>query len=206
MNQEVKHILNDIEEAFVLVHEFLEKENIDLGGEYKKINYTYFRMFCSHLESLVILTRSNHYSSGILLLRTMLELYVKSYYLEFVAKSRNENVSEFLDDNVKYPSFFKMTEELENYFKKHGKEFSGVFSQFTKRNLASYEKFSFFSHGTGEILKAFYNHDNITFATEQITDVLKTSKGLFVTFSMLLCVVQDKQQILGNLLESYKNV
>jgi len=206
MNQEVEHTLNDIEEAFVLVHEFLNREHIDLDNEYKKINYTYFRIFCSHLESLFILAKHNHYSSAILLLRTMLELYVKSYYMELIAKSRNDRVSEFLDGKVKFPSFFKMTEELENYFQTHGEEFGGAFSQFTKQNMASYEKFSYFSHGTGPVVQAFYNHGNITYTTEQLTDILKTSKGLFVTLSMLLCLVQDKKQMLGSLLERYKNV
>ncbi len=203
---QIKHILNEIEEAFVLVHEYIDTKGIDLDSEYKKINHVYFRLFCSHLESLFILVKSNHYSSAILLLRTMLELYVKSYYVEFIVKNRGGSVDDLLCGKAKYPSFFKMVEQLESYIQAHGKEFGGAFSQFTKRNMASYEKFSFFSHGTGPILQAFYTHDNITYTTKQISDVLKTAKGLFITLSMLLFVVQNKKDMFSTLLMRYKVV
>ncbi len=206
MNHQVGHILNEMEEAFILVHEYLDREDINLDNEYKKINHVYFRLFCSHFESLFILANSNHYSSAILLLRTMLELYVKSYYVEFILKNKGVRIAELLDGKIKYPSFFKMVEQLEVYFQGHGEEFGGNFSQFTKKNMASYEKFSYFVHGTGPILQAFYIHDKITYTTKQITDVLKTAKGLFVTLSMLLLSVHEKNDMLANLLSQYKDV
>lgn len=206
MNNEIEKLLNEIEESFMFVHDSLRGDEIDLSSEYKKINHTYFCMFCSHFESLFILVKSGHHSSGILLLRTMLELYVKSYYMEFIAKNKGDKVSDFINDTKKFPVFFKMVEQLENFKNDVGEGVNGTFSQFTKRNLASYEKFSLFSHGKGEYLKAFYEHGKISYTTEQISDILLTAKGLFETLSMLLCVVQNKQILLGELLEKYKSV
>ena len=203
-NQNIEVILNDIDVLYGLVHGLINESELDLSNEYKKINHTYFRMFCCHFESFFILIKSDHFSSAILLLRTMLELYVKSYYFEFIEKDKGSRVIDFLNGAKDFPSFFKMTQELEKCKNSQNDSFEGAFKQFTKNELASYEKFSLFSHGRGEILKAFYEYNRLSYTTEQITDVLLTSKGLFETLSLLLFFVQNQQQKFGVLLERIK--
>ncbi|GGB55231.1 hypothetical protein GCM10011502_30240 [Oceanisphaera marina] len=136
-------------------------------------------------------------SSGIVLVRTMLEIYVKSYYLEFIAKERGDNVIDYIEENKDFPSFFQMTKELEEVKSPKGDSFEGVFSQFTKNYLASYEKFSLFSHGKGAFLKAYYEHEKMSYNTEQITDVLYTVKGMFSTIAMLFFIIQGMHEELG---------
>ncbi len=70
-----------------------------------------------------------------------------------------------------FPSFFEMVKDLEKHTNISGVKFDGVFKQFTKSELASYEKFSLFSHGKGEYLKAIFEHKKLIYNTNNITDV-----------------------------------
>ncbi len=197
----IDDLLKKMGKDFVLVHEMLDKKKLTLDDDYNKINYTYYSMFCSHYESFFILIQNNHFSSAILLLRTMLELYVKSYYLEFIEKKKNTSILDWLDNKTKFISFMKMVEELESHTDVSGAKFNGVFQQFTKSELASYEKFSLFSHGKGEYLKATFEYQKISYTTQQITDVLTMAKGLFETLSLLLMYIQgfnDEVKLLVN--------
>ncbi|MCD4484800.1 hypothetical protein LQR31_09980 [Chromobacterium vaccinii] len=205
-NQKIQYILKDINKSLTFIHEFIDEPSLKLDDQYKKINYTYFRMFCCHFESLLILTTNNHFSSAILLARTMLELFVKSYYFEFIEKGKGSNVTDFLDGKKDFPTFFAMTKALEEYNGNSFGDFKESFKQFTKSGLASYEKFSLFSHGRGEVLKGFYEHKNISYTTEQISDVLLTAKGLFEQLSLLLFFTQNKVYEIGLVLEKFKQV
>ncbi|MEZ7278409.1 hypothetical protein [Pseudoalteromonas sp. 68 DY56-GL68] len=205
MSTSVEQKMNEIYEDFCFIHALLEEAKVNPTTDYEKINLTYFQIFCTHYESFYILLRSNHFSSGILLMRSMLELYVKSYYLEFIAKNKNEEVMDYLDGKIKYPSFFAMVEELGEFKSTSGDTFGNFFSQFTKSQLASYEKFSFFSHGSGEYIKFFYKHGKINFSREQISDVIETAKGMFLTFAMLLFAVQGKEAQLEKVLEKFNS-
>lgn len=205
MSTSVEQQVNEIDEDFCFIHELLEEAKVNSTKDYEKINLTYFQMFCTHYESFYILLRSNHFSSSILLMRSMLELYVKSFYLEFIAKNKNEEVMGYLDGKIKYPSFFAMVNELSEFESISGDTFDNFFSQFTKSQLASYEKFSFFSHGSGEYVKAFYEHGKVSFTSEQISDVIETAKGMFLTFAMLLFAVQGKNDELGKVLEKFNS-
>lgn len=194
-------LLDMMDKDFDLVHEILDKKKLTLDDEYNKTNHTYYIMFCYHYESFHILIQNNYFSSAILLMRTMLELYVKSYYLEFIEKEKQTSILDFLDDKKDFPSFFNMTQKLEEHTDVSGAKFDGVFKQFTKSGLASYEKFSLFSHGKGEYLKATFEHKKITPTNQQVTDILKTAKGLFRTLSLLLMYVQgfnDEVKLLVN--------
>jgi len=120
----------------------------------------------------------------------MLELYVKSYYLEFIERKNNTSILDLLENKKKFPNFFEMVKKLEEYTDISGATFDGVFKQFTKSELASYEKFSLFSHGKGEYLKASFIHNKLSYTEQQLLDVIQTAKGLFETLSLLLFYVQ----------------
>ncbi|MDR8388636.1 hypothetical protein MKS85_24315 [Pseudomonas sp. JL2] len=203
-SQKTEAILRDIDELFVFIHDLIDEQKLNLDDQYQRINYTYFKMFCCHLESICILTANNHFSSAILLMRTVLELFVKSFYFEFVEKEKDSCVEDFLDGKKDFPNFFLMTKALEEYTHVSFGDFKESFKQFTKSGLASYEKFSLFSHGRGEILKAFYKHNKISYTTEQVSDVLLTAKGLFEQLSLLLFFTQNKPHDVGLLLKKIK--
>lgn len=191
-NPKIEVILQDIDEIFCFVHDLLDKLKLEPSDQYRRINYTYFKMFCCHFESFYILIKNNHFSSAILLMRTMLELFVKSFYFEFIEKEKESSVEEFLIAKKDFPSFFNMARALEEYEHSAFGNFRDSFKQFTKSGLASYTKFSLFSHGRGEILKGFYENNKISYTTEQISDVLLTAKGLFEQFSLFLFFAQDE--------------
>jgi len=90
-----------------------------------------------------------------------------------------------------------MTKKLEEHTDISEAKFDVFFKQFIKSELASYKKFSSFSHGNGEYLKATFEHQKISYTTQQITDVLKTAKGLFQGFNdevkLLVNTYQEEQ-------------
>ena len=186
----MENLLKVMDKNFSLIHNILDNKELNLNDDYNKVNYTYYSMFCTHYESFLILLQNNHFSSALILLRTILELYVKSYYLEFIERKNNTCILDLLEDKKKFPIFFEMVKELEEHTDISGAKFDGAFKQFTKSELASYEKFSLFSHGKGEYLKATFENQKISFTSQQINDVLKTAKGLFETVSLLLMYIQ----------------
>ncbi|WP_188056888.1 hypothetical protein [Pseudomonas syringae] len=195
--QSIQNILNDIDEMLNFVNTLIDEKELKLNEPYKKIIYTYFRLFCTHIESLLILIHHNHLSSAILLLRAMLELFVKSFYFEFIEKKKGSSVEDFVSGKKDFPNFFMMTKSLEEYEHDSYGCFKGSFTQFTKNYLASYENFSFFSHGRGELLRAFYNNNAISYTAEQTSDVLMTAKGLFEQLSLLLFFTQGEADKVG---------
>lgn len=197
-------ILNDMDKMFAFIHSLIDESKLELGDQYKRINYTYFKMFCCHFQSFYILAKHNHFSSAILLMRTMLELFVKSFYFEFIEKNKGASVAELLVREEDRPRFVDMTKELEEYEHDSFGNFRDSFKQFTKSRLASYKKFSLFSHGKGEVLKAFYENNKISYTTEQISDVLLTAKGLFEQLSLLLFFTQKKSNEVGLVLRRIK--
>ena len=100
-----------------------------------------------------------------------------------------------------FPNFFNMTKSLEEYKHDSFGDFKESFKQFTKNGLASYEKFSLFYNGRGEVLSAFYKHNKISYTTEQTSDVLLTAKGIFEQLSLLLFFTQNENHKIGLLLK-----
>ena len=200
----MENLLKVMDKNFSLSYNILDNKELNLNNDYHKINYTYYSMFCTHYESFLILIQNNHFSSAILLLRTMIELYVKSYYLEFIERKNDMNIVDLLEDKKKFPNFFEMVKKLEEHNDILGAKFDGTFKQFTKSELASYEKISLFSHGKGEYLKTAFENQKISFSSQQINDVLKTAKGLFETLSLLLMYIQGFNDEVMLLIEQLK--
>ena len=194
MKIDLEKIYKEIEDEYKLFHSLFDMDNVDTSDEYKKINYAYFRVFATHYESIPQLIRTGYISSGIVLVRTMLETFVKSYYLEFIAKNNGDIALDYIKDVKQFPNFFEMTQQLENVKNENEIGFDGVFSQFTKSFLASYEKYTLFSHGKGEFLKAYYEHEKISYTSEQISEVLLTVKGMFAGLAMLLFHIQGSEK------------
>ena len=196
--------LTKAKEDLDFIFQLLKMNESRSQEEYLKINRTYFKIFCRHYDSFLYLFSCKQVSSATVLLRTMLELYVKAYYLEFVAKQNGDSCIGYINEEKKYPSFFQMSKSLEEVTKDEDFVFKGAFMQFAKSQLATYEKLSFFTHGTGVLFRSFYENDDATFTTEQTSDLLETGKGMFEVFSMLFFHVQDKQEALKILVKRFK--
>ena len=200
-----KDIMSQANGLWIFVNEMIDHKNPNFEDDYCKIVYIYYRIFCQNYRSFDMLIKDKQISPAIVLLRTMLELHIKSHFLFFIERGQS-SVSDFLDGKKPFPNFFKMAEALENYQDESGKGFEGSFDQFTKKNLASYEKFSWFSHGKGDYLKAFFMQGKMIFTQENITELLLTAKGLFETLSLLLFFSQNKLDSTKILLEKIADV
>lgn len=207
MNKKIDELIQTMEKNFELIHKIYNEKNLNLNDDYKRINHTYYLMVCSHYESFFILIKSNHFSSAILLLRTMLELCVKSYYLEFIEKEKKTEISGFLDDIKKFPEFFDMAKKLEIHTDKSGAKFNGTFKQFTRAELASYQKFSLFTHGKGEYLKAIFTNNKLcSYKSEQILEILENAKFFFEALALLFFYTQGFNNELKDIVAELKKV
>ncbi|MCG9770595.1 hypothetical protein L1D59_18530 [Pseudoalteromonas piscicida] len=204
MEKELEKIIEDIQREYKLFHKLREQNPLDVTDEYKKINYVYFRIFGTNYEVLPELIRSGYMTSGIILVRTMLELFVKSYYLEFIAKANKDDVKSYIEDDNQFPNFFQMTQKLEEVRNDRNESFNGTFKQFTKSYLKSYEIYTLFSHGKGELLTAFYESEKMSYTSEQISDVLFTIKGMFASMAMLYFHVQGNDSELQEFISKVK--
>lgn len=139
------------------------KERIDIHGSYKRINSIYFRLFQDHCDSVFDLFRIKKDFSAMVLGRTLLEVYVKSFYFEFILKSKPGGVLDYLakDNKNKFPPFHVITDELGKYSCEKAGDFKGHFEQFTKVGLGLYSKFSSLSHANGEFIDLMYKSEKL---------------------------------------------
>ena len=110
-----------------------------------------------------------------------------------------------------FPSFFKMTSALDKFGEEGKNGLEGMFKQFTKQDLAQYEKFSLFTHGRGEFVEAFMKMDNAQLCIEGVSDLIVTAKGMYETLSLhyfgLQKLTSELQRLAHELQKStmYKN-
>jgi len=136
----------------------------------------FLKMIYAKLEAV-----SNKFSSAIVLSRTILEISIKSFYCELIEKAKNISVKYMISDDYKFPQFFKILEQLDEY---KDKSSTGFFSQFSKKSLATYQKLSLFTHGKGEYLEAFYEHGSLSFTYKQIYEISNMMYKLFLNLSI----------------------
>ncbi|WP_422195227.1 hypothetical protein [Acinetobacter sp.] len=185
--------LEKINTEITLIYKNLK---IDMDDQYQRINVAYFGLFKSHFDSFKLLIKNDEFNSSIVIARTMLELYVRCFYLEFIEKPKGSDVIKLLNQKDDFSSFFKMSTALDNYEHTENGDFQKHFKQYTKQGMTLYEKYSKFTHGRGEIITALYkanNLENVVFAFEDIEDSLLTIKGMYETFALQFLYVQGNE-------------
>ena len=170
--------------SFEEIYQYFTKINFTTKDEYKRLNNTYYNLIAMHYESFLMQIEYNKFSSAIVLSRTILEIFIKSFYCGFIEKEKNIEVEYILSEKYKCPDFFTMLKELDEYKDKSGAGFNGFFTQFSKQYLGTYEKLSLFTHGKGEYIRAFYKHDKLSFTNKQIYEVLNIFYKLFLHLSI----------------------
>lgn len=188
------NLLIQMEKTFFFVHDATYNIEVDFKNDFKKLNKIYFDIFCSYYYSFSNLVSSGHYSPAIVILRSMLEIHIKAVYVELIEKPKNTQVNDILDGVIKFPSFYQMADILDKYMMQSTPEAEGAYMQFTKRNLAQYNKFSYFVHGNGEFIKQMFDNGKFGFSHESINDILCSAKGLFETFSLFYFGVQGQME------------
>lgn len=211
MHSEIEKKLKELYQRYHLIQSFIDMNKLKLDDDYKKINFAYYCIVGQTVESLGILLEQGYFTSVAALTRTILELHIKSFYLEFIEKPKQSDISDFLSEKINFPIFFEMAKSLDAFKTEDGKNFGGTFGQFTKKQLGSYNKLSLFTHGKGELLQAYFDNPRFGFSVQTKVELLQNINFYYSTLSLLLFYVQDMDDAVNILLadimasEDYKN-
>lgn len=175
----------------------LEKVEICNDTDFKKLNTTYFSIFHRHFSVFIKLIEDDCFDSAISLGRTMLEIYVKSFYVEFVLKEKNKNIIDYIEMRVKLPQFHIMADELSKVKHKNGIGIEDHFIQFTQKDLSTYSKFSDFTHCSGEYLKGYFDSVNgiCKIDPNTVLEVLEILNGMFELMFKTFIFVQGRKDL-----------
>lgn len=164
--------------------------------QYQRLNATYFDLFHDHFGAFRGALGAHRYNSAAVIARTMIEIFFKSYYFEFIEKPKKVTVEQYLDEDRKKVSISKMSERLNNY--KHPTTqlgFENHFEQYTKKGNSTYCTLSYFSHGNGQLVHEIYNSNGkIAFSYESVEELVLTIKGMYELLAMLLFMSLGKHQ------------
>lgn len=201
--KKITFIVKELEKLNTEITLIYKNLKIDMDDQYQRINVAYFGLFKSHFDSFLLLIKNNEFISAIVVARTMLELYVRCFYLAFIEKPKGTDVIQLLNQK-KDLKFSDMSSALDSYKHPVNGDFQTHFKQYTKQGIALYEKYSSLIHGRGEIITALYNAnniDNIFFDYQDIEDTLLTIKGMYETFALQFLYVQGNEVMTKRLVE-----
>ena len=181
LQNEMEKLYGEMQHHFYIIDHFLYSLDFELNDEYKRINRTYFLMNRKHYEAFLVLLNCQLYSSTFVLSRTILETFVKSCYIEYILKSKNKPVNDFIMKENKFPKFFDMVKELESYQHPSGSKFDGFFDQFLKKELATYEKMSYLSHSSGKYVQEFNEKGSVYISQEDVFGLMNLMYKIFIS-------------------------
>lgn len=180
------------------------------NDEYKKLNKTYYYIITTHQKALLMLINNKYpkYTSSLILARTIIELFVKSFYCQIILKSKNKEVDEIISEKAfKKIKFVDMLKELDDYKdSKTNKTFGGFFIEFFKIKLGTYEKLSYFSHGKGEYFKYLYDSDcKKKLHPKSLFEILHTIHVCFICLTVFHLVAFGHKQEAKNIILKFKD-
>ncbi|AKJ36927.1 hypothetical protein GL272_19610 [Aeromonas veronii] len=209
--EELQDSYDEAVNSFKLISELNNKQLSASEDDYINLNRAYFRICTNFYESFLHLIGNGKPFPAIVILRSFLEIYTKAIYLDIIEKPKGTDVKPLISGEKDFPSFFKMTSALDKFGEEGKNGLEGMFKQFTKQDLAQYEKFSLFTHGRGEFVEAFMNMDNAQLCIEGVSDLIVTAKGMYETLSLhyfgLQKLTSELQRLAHELQKStmYKN-
>jgi len=172
--EELKDSYDEAVNSFKLISELNNKQLSASEDDYINLNRAYFRICTNFYESFLHLIGNGKPFPAIVILRSFLEIYTKAIYLDIIEKPKGTDVKPLISGEKDFPSFFKMTSALDKFGEEGKNGLEGMFKQFTKQDLAQYEKFSLFTHGRGEFVEAFMKMDNAQLCIEGVSDLIVT--------------------------------
>ncbi|WP_324061512.1 hypothetical protein [Aeromonas caviae] len=171
-------------EKYELIKKLINSDLPPSEDDYINLNRAYFRVCTDFYSSFLCLIGDCRPFPAIVILRSLLEIYTKGIYLELIEKPKGTDIKPLISGDKDFPSFFKMANELDKFGKEGKNGLEGMFKQFTKQDLAQYEKFSYFTHGRGEFIQAFMKADKVQLHPQDVSDIIHSARGLYETFSL----------------------
>jgi len=178
----------------VLKPKLLAACQIAPNDQYKRVNMVWYMLFDKHYYVFLKLIKDKNISSAFVLGRTLLELYARSFYMEFIEKAKGTDVKLYLGDEFKIKKFAQMCNDLDAYEHEDFGTFKQHFQQYKQTGLATYSLLSYFSHGRGYVIKQFFKKPEADFAFITVAESLNIMHGMYLMLSMLLLYVQNKPE------------
>lgn len=201
--EELQTSFDEAMNNFLLISELNNQKLPASEDDYLNLNRAYFRICTDFYDTFLHLINNGRPFPAIVILRSILEIYTKAIYLDIIEKPKGTDVKPLISGEKDFPSFFKMTSALDKFGEEGKNGLEGMFKQFTKQDLAQYEKFSLFTHGRGEFVKKFMCVDNAQLCIEGVSDLIVTAKGMYETLSLhyfgLQKLTNEFQQLLHEL-------
>lgn len=201
-------LFDEVEKNRQYILTLLDSVKTQSDDQYRRINTMYNKLFNDHFDAFLMMVHQNQFNSAIVIARTLMEIYIRSCYIEFIEKTENTDIKYYLDDQSKIKPIFAMCTELDEFehpdFNKNN-TFSQHFKQFTKQGLAQYQKFSFFSHGRGELAIIMFENPNIAFCYQDVEDVVVSMLKMFNSMALLFMTVQNRTELIPQIVMQMVN-
>lgn len=192
IEHEIDTAFSEAAENYELITNLIELNPPQSDSDYININRAYFRMCTNFNQSLMILIGDGKPYPAIVILRSMLEIFTKALYLEYVEKPKGTNILPMILGEEKFPNFANMSKELDKFLSEHSYGPDDFFKQFTKRGLGQYEKFSLFTHGRGDYVIALMKSTYAPLHLDDVRDLILTAKGMYEVFALFYFGVQGE--------------
>lgn len=179
------------------------KINFETIEGYKKLNFIYFNLIAEFFESFLLSMQNKFNAPAFSLTRTIIEGSLKSFYIQLIEKENETKIEELISEKYKFPNLYKMAEKLTKYEHKNFGKFGDYFMQFTKNELGTYEKLSYYSHLSGKIIENSFKNNRVAFSYENLYSITITNYHSFLfTYANLLLGFEYNDN-LNNLFKKY---
>lgn len=203
---EINNAFSEANEIALFIQKCIDNHTCKTDDIYIKTNHVYFRICRDFYISAMTLIDRGYTYSAIVILRSFIETFTKAMYIEFIYKPERTDILPLISGSQDFPNFVNMSQNLDKFISEYQAntnqtESIDFFKQFTKRGLAQYQKFSFFTHSRGEYVMNLLESDNVRLDPRDIRDLILTAKGLYESFTLFYFGVQGKNDELRLLIE-----
>lgn len=194
VEQEIDNAYAEAGDNYDFISKLIELNPPKSDNDYININRAYFRMGNNFYQSIMMLLGEGKPYPSIVILRSMIEVFTKAIYLEFIEKPKGTNIIPMISGDNGFPSFVNMSKELDKFMSENPMGPDNFFQQFTKSGLGQYAKFSLFTHGRGDYVMALMSSANVPLHPNDVRDLILTAKGMYEAFSLFFFGVQGETQ------------
>ncbi|MCB5312814.1 hypothetical protein [Yersinia intermedia] len=192
VEKETENAFIEAANNYEFIVNLIELNPHESDSDYININRAYFRMCTNFYQSLMILLSDGKPYPAIVILRSMLEIFIKASYLEYIEKPKGTDILPMISGEKSFPNFANMSKELDKFLSEQPYGPDNFFKQFTKRGLGQYEKFSFFTHGRGDYVIALMKSAYTPLHPDDVRDLILTAKGMYEAFALFCFGVQGE--------------
>lgn len=193
VEDEINKAFSEAAENYDFIANLIDLNPPESDSDYININRAYFRMCTNFNQSLMMLIGDGKPYPAIVILRSMLEIFTKALYIEYVEKSKGTDILPMISGEKSFPNFANMSKELDKFLSGHSNGPDNFFKQFTKRGLGQYEKFSLFTHGRGDYILALMKSTYAPLHLDDVRDLILTAKGMYEVFALFYFGVQGEK-------------